>query len=139
MGSASLPPRGNTPSGSVDPSSPLCPLSSPCGSPSRNTMSAAHPSSTASASKYIAFKHICDIASSIMHIENCVLALYLNISIIHLPFDVLTLCTLNICKPHIEKKMSGPINITSKKYLTLNKLYNHLITSVPSLCLFFEW
>merc|ERR1712121_181356 len=37
--------------GSVDPSSPLCPPSNRCGSPSRNTTSLAHPSSTASASK----------------------------------------------------------------------------------------
>merc|ERR1711872_503175 len=44
-------PRGNTPYGSVAPSWPPCPPSSRCGSPSRSTTSAAHPLSTASASK----------------------------------------------------------------------------------------
>merc|ERR1719430_754612 len=44
-------PSGSTPSGSVDPSSLLCPPSSRCGSPSRSTTSVAHPLSTASASK----------------------------------------------------------------------------------------
>merc|ERR1712112_492544 len=48
---SSLHPRGSTPSGSEDPSLPLSPPSSRCGSPSRSTTSAAHPSSTASASK----------------------------------------------------------------------------------------
>merc|ERR1711913_210489 len=43
--------RGSTLSGLEDPSLLLCPPSSRCGSPSRNTMSAAHPLSTASASK----------------------------------------------------------------------------------------
>merc|ERR1712106_787494 len=51
----SLPPRGSTPSGSEAPSSPLSPPSSRCGSPSRNTTSAAHPLSTASASKQFSF------------------------------------------------------------------------------------
>merc|ERR1712228_832229 len=45
-----LPQRGNTPSGSEDPSLPPFPPSSRCGSPSRNTMSAAHPLFTANAS-----------------------------------------------------------------------------------------
>merc|ERR1719481_1688830 len=45
------PPRGSTPSGSEDPSLLPSPPSSRCGSPSRSTMSAASPSSTASASK----------------------------------------------------------------------------------------
>merc|ERR1712090_77197 len=49
---SSLPPRGSTPSGSEDPSWPPSPPSSRCGSPSRSTMSAAPPSSTASASRY---------------------------------------------------------------------------------------
>merc|ERR1712128_388270 len=44
--------RGNTPSGSEAPSLLPCPPSSRCGSPSRSMMSAAHPLSTASASKY---------------------------------------------------------------------------------------
>merc|ERR1712025_88913 len=44
--------RGSTPSGSEDPSLLPSPPSSRCGSPSRSTMSAAHPLSTASASKY---------------------------------------------------------------------------------------
>merc|ERR1712214_200739 len=48
-----LPPRGSTPYGSVAPSWPPCPPSSRCGSPSRSTTSAAHPLSTASASKRI--------------------------------------------------------------------------------------
>merc|ERR1712123_314639 len=43
--------RGSTPSGSEDPSLLPCPPSSRCGSPSRSMMSAAHPLSTASASK----------------------------------------------------------------------------------------
>merc|ERR1711983_41884 len=45
-----LPQRGNTPSGSEDPSLHPSPPSSRCGSPSRNTMSAAHQLFTASAS-----------------------------------------------------------------------------------------
>merc|ERR1712001_33184 len=48
---SSLPPRGSTPSGSEDPSWLPSPPSSRCGSPSRSTTSAAHPLSTASASK----------------------------------------------------------------------------------------
>merc|ERR1711982_264072 len=48
-----LPQRGSTLSGSEDPSLLPSPPSSRCGSPSRNTMSAAHPLSTASASKQI--------------------------------------------------------------------------------------
>merc|ERR1712083_800078 len=46
-------PRGNTPYGSVAPSLPPSPPSSRCGYPSRSTTSAAHPLSTASASKCI--------------------------------------------------------------------------------------
>merc|ERR1712129_239543 len=46
-----LPQRGNTLSGSEDPSLLPSPPSSRCGSPSRSMMSAAHPLSTASASK----------------------------------------------------------------------------------------
>merc|ERR1719347_1790095 len=45
--------RGSTPSGSEDLSLPPSPPSSRCGSPSRSTMSAAHPLCTASASKQI--------------------------------------------------------------------------------------
>merc|ERR1711933_328368 len=45
--------RGSTPSGSEDPSLLPSPPSSRCGSPSRSMMSAAHPLSTASASKQI--------------------------------------------------------------------------------------
>merc|ERR1719365_303548 len=48
---SSLPPRGSTPSGSEAPSWLPSPPSSRCGSPSRSTTSAAHPLSTASASK----------------------------------------------------------------------------------------
>merc|ERR1712172_262836 len=48
---SSLLPRGSTPSGLEDPSWLPCPPSSRCGSPSRSTTSAAHPLSTASASK----------------------------------------------------------------------------------------
>merc|ERR1719474_936212 len=57
-------PRGSTPYGSVAPSSPPCPPSSRCGSPSRSTMSAAHPLSTASASNYfistlvLSYRHV---------------------------------------------------------------------------------
>merc|ERR1712106_598754 len=43
--------RENTPYGSEDPPLLPCPPSSRCGSPSRSMMSAAHPLSTASASK----------------------------------------------------------------------------------------
>merc|ERR1711983_450360 len=50
---SSLPLRGSTPYGSVAPSWPPCPPSSRCGSPSRSTTSAAHPLSTASASKHL--------------------------------------------------------------------------------------
>merc|ERR1711974_566760 len=49
---SSLPLRGSTPSGSEDPSCPLCPPSSRCGSPSRSMTSAAHPLSTASVSNF---------------------------------------------------------------------------------------
>ena len=48
---SSLPLSVNTPSGSVDPSWPLCPPSNRCGSPSRNTMNPALALSTANASK----------------------------------------------------------------------------------------
>merc|ERR1719220_1501580 len=48
-----LPLRGSTPSGLVDPSCLPSPPSSRCGSPSRSTMSAAHPLSTGSASKFL--------------------------------------------------------------------------------------
>merc|ERR1712210_439416 len=48
---SSLPQRGSTPSGSEAPSWLPSPPSSRCGSPSRSTTSAAHPLSTASASK----------------------------------------------------------------------------------------
>merc|ERR1712107_647745 len=47
----SLPPIGSTPSGSEAPSWLPSPPSNRCGSPSSSTTSAAHPSSTASASK----------------------------------------------------------------------------------------
>merc|ERR1719295_1147302 len=50
---SSLPPRGSTLSGSEAPSWHPSPPSSRCGSPSRSTTSAAHPLSTASASKRI--------------------------------------------------------------------------------------
>merc|ERR1739840_25930 len=49
----SLPQRGSTPSGSEAPSWLPSPPPSRCGSPSRSMTSAAHPSSTASASKRI--------------------------------------------------------------------------------------
>ena len=45
--------RGNTPSGSVDPSSPPSRPSSRCGSPNRNTTSPAPRSSTENASKFL--------------------------------------------------------------------------------------
>merc|ERR1711973_223303 len=50
-------PRGSTLYGSVAPSWLPCLPSSRCGSPSRSTTSAAHPLSTASASKYFIFLH----------------------------------------------------------------------------------
>merc|ERR1712194_777968 len=50
-----LPQRESTLSGSEDPSLLPSPPSSRCGSPSRSTMSAAHPSFTASASKQFCF------------------------------------------------------------------------------------
>merc|ERR1711934_912248 len=50
---SSLPQRGSTPSGSEAPSWLPSQPSSRCGSPSRSTTSAAHPSSTASASKLL--------------------------------------------------------------------------------------
>merc|ERR1712141_316600 len=53
--------RGSTLSGSEDPSLPLSPPSSRCGSPSRSTMSAAHPLSTASASKFTSMSRIPNI------------------------------------------------------------------------------
>merc|ERR1712226_1138783 len=50
---SSLPQRGSTPSGSEAPSWLPSPPSSRCGSPSRSATSAAHPLSTASASKLL--------------------------------------------------------------------------------------
>merc|ERR1712088_310038 len=47
-----LPQRGNTPSGSEVPSCLPSPPSNRCGSPSKSTTSAAHPSSTGSASNF---------------------------------------------------------------------------------------
>merc|ERR1712242_77041 len=57
-----LPLRGNTPSGSEDQSCLPYPPSSRCGSPSRSTMSVAHPLSTGSASK-LDLSRACDILS----------------------------------------------------------------------------
>merc|ERR1712115_150470 len=54
-----LPLRGSTLSGLVDPFCLPCPPSSRCGSPSRSTMSAAHPLSTGSASK-LKISQYCD-------------------------------------------------------------------------------
>merc|ERR1711973_890945 len=75
--------RGSTPSGSVDPSCPLSPPSSRCGSPSRSTTSAAHPLSTGSASKKLLHhKHIaqCDMfVLSVDILHKCVLLLLLYI------------------------------------------------------------
>merc|ERR1712098_1017404 len=51
--------RGSIPSGSEDPSLLPSPPSSRCGSPSRSTMSAAQPLSTASASKYFILFYMC--------------------------------------------------------------------------------
>merc|ERR1712226_314528 len=50
-----LPQKGNTPSGSEDPSCLPSLPSNRCGSPSKNTTSAAHPSSTGNASKQSTF------------------------------------------------------------------------------------
>merc|ERR1712008_649323 len=47
-----LPQKRNTPSGSEDPSCLPCLPSNRCGSPSKNTTSAAHPSSTGNASNF---------------------------------------------------------------------------------------
>merc|ERR1719187_415002 len=51
-------PRGSTPSGLEDPSWLPSPPSSRCGSPSRSTTSAAHPLSTASASKCFSWENL---------------------------------------------------------------------------------
>merc|ERR1712073_110619 len=59
-----LPLRGNTLYGSEDLSCLPCPPSSRCGSPSRSTMSVAHPLSTGSASK-LDLSQACDILSYI--------------------------------------------------------------------------
>merc|ERR1719419_1305091 len=59
-----LPQRGNTLSGSEDPSLLPSPPSSRCGSPSRNTMSAAHPLFIASASKCSFFYFSYDLHSA---------------------------------------------------------------------------
>merc|ERR1711994_235358 len=59
-----LPQRGSTPSGSVDPSWLPSPPSSRCGSPGRSTTSAAHPSSTGSASKLLRLLHLCNILAA---------------------------------------------------------------------------
>merc|ERR1711899_724956 len=56
--------KGSTPSGLEDPSCLPCPPSSRCGSPSRSTMSVAHPLSTGSASK-LDLSQACDILSYI--------------------------------------------------------------------------
>merc|ERR1712194_607893 len=57
---SSLPQRGNTPSGSEAPSCLPFPPSNRCGSPSKNTTSAAHPLSTGNASKY----NLCKLLAS---------------------------------------------------------------------------
>merc|ERR1712073_186878 len=62
-----LPLRGNTLSGSEDPSCLPFPPSSRCGSPSRSTLSAAHPLSTGSASK-LDLSQACDILSYIFNL-----------------------------------------------------------------------
>merc|ERR1712079_660016 len=54
---SSLPLRGNTPSGSEAPSCLPSPPSNRCGSPNKNTMSAAHPSSTGNASNFSNFSN----------------------------------------------------------------------------------
>merc|ERR1712098_814310 len=51
--------KESTPSGSEDPSLLPSPPSRRCGSPSRNTMSAAQPLSIASASKYFILFYMC--------------------------------------------------------------------------------
>merc|ERR1719273_1434857 len=55
-----LPQRGNTPSGSEVPSCLPFPPSNRCGSPNKNTTSAAHPLSTGNASKY----NLCKLLAS---------------------------------------------------------------------------
>merc|ERR1712106_840137 len=73
-----LPQRGNTPSGSEDPSLLPSPPSSRCGSPSRSMMSAAHPLSTASASKLDVlcvlnnFSHIITIALMKVYLKHSI-------------------------------------------------------------------
>merc|ERR1712173_38727 len=62
-----LPLRGSTLSGSEDPSCLPLPPSSRCGSPSRSTMSAAHPLSTGSASK-LKISQYCDILCHVSQI-----------------------------------------------------------------------
>merc|ERR1719491_1018604 len=63
-----LPQRGNTPSGSVDPSCLPSPPSNRCGSPSKNTMNVVHPLFTGNASKqdskYLIKIHIYFLLSS---------------------------------------------------------------------------
>merc|ERR1711983_388405 len=77
-----LPPRGNTPYGSVAPSWPPCPPSSRCGSPSRSTTSAAHPLFTASASKHFTFFILlfyqCYLFPKFMYYCTCFIAVSLH-------------------------------------------------------------
>merc|ERR550517_501912 len=67
---SSLPLRGSTPSGSEAPSWLPSPPSSRCGSPSRSTTSAAHPLSTASASKLPTFVKIDKTSTLDVHPNN---------------------------------------------------------------------
>merc|ERR1719187_392153 len=94
---SSLPQRESTLSGSVDPSWLPCPPSNRCGSPSRSTTSAAHPLSTASASKFkSASKHFSAITIFYIPLYASVKIEQLS-SLVGEPIRKTTLLLINFC------------------------------------------
>merc|ERR1712183_1175898 len=88
-------PSASTPSGSVVPSWPLCPPSSPCGSPRRSTTSLAPASSTASASKHIIFLFNLDpiklITTILLNKCTAYIHRYIHTYITQVPIDLMTI------------------------------------------------
>merc|ERR1712113_152803 len=85
--------RGNTPSGSEDPSWLRSPPSNRCGSPSKNTTNAAHPLSTENASKLYLF--YCNIVFNLLFML----------------FDVNFIFMFNSNIPKNEQVVCKPINV----------------------------
>merc|ERR1719331_2573319 len=120
---SSLPQRGSTLSGSEDPSWPLSPPSSRCGSPSRSTTSPAPPLSTESASKspsflphfdfshqcifyqrrgFCTFYHTCDCSLEVKLAFICTVLKYLK-------------CSYLLLRTKIHNKANTNKNVKNKK------------------------